>query len=166
MRLPLSLSEDYVLDVPVAPEALASRLRAAISVRPKRAFGVIKVHSEWVGLVGGKEFDVWERQQHATHARGRIIGRRGGSRVEARIGLTRRAGLLAVLFFALFAFVAVGFLGRPEGPGSGQASVGVAALGALAIAGLFWSYSLRQRAALRRFLNEVFREREGPTIAT
>src|SRR3970040_873631 len=104
------LSEELVLDVAVAPEALASRLRSAIDQKPRRVLGVLKVSDEWIGVVDGNDFAVWERRQHATRAEGRIRGRRGGSRVEARIGLTRRSSVLLVVFFALFAVGARGIL--------------------------------------------------------
>lgn len=155
----LGLSETYVLDVAVAPEALMSRLRAAINQKPKRAFGVLKVANEWVGVVDGNEFAVWERRQHATRAEGRISGRRGGSRVEARIALTRRSSILVVVFFALFMAGAVGALTLPEGLGIAPSTLALAFFGGLATLALFWVGALRQRAALRGFLSDVFRER-------
>jgi hypothetical protein len=155
------LSEDFVLEVAVAPEALTSRLRASINQRPKRAFGVLKLTDEWVGVVEGTEFAVWERRQHATRAEGRIRGRRGGSRVEARIALTRRSTVLIVVFFALFMVGAVGSLTLPEGLGIAPSTLALAVAGGLLTLGLFWIGALRQRAALRAFLTDVFREREG-----
>lgn len=155
-RASRALGEDYLLELPVAPEALAGRLSAAINKRPRRAFGVVKVHSEWVGLVAGNEFVVWEKQQHATRAQGRIRGVRGGSRVEARITLTRRALILTVVFFALFAVGALGLLGREGGLGLGPAGLAMATLGALVTLAIFWAAALGQRAALRRFLDGVF----------
>lgn len=154
------VAEDYVLDATVAPEALAGRLRAAINTRPKRALGVLKVHSEWIGLVAGNEFVVWEKQQHATRATGRIRRHKGGARVEARIALTRRTSVLMVVFFTLFAVAALGLLAREEGLGIGPTGLGIAVVGGLVTLTLFWWAGLRQRAALRRFLDEVFRERE------
>lgn len=154
------VGERYVRDVDVAPEALASRLRSALSTRPKRMFGVLKVTAEWVGLVAGNEFVVWERRQHATRATGAIHRRRGGSRIEAHIGLTRRTRVLTVVFFALFIVAALGYLSREDSLGLGPSGLAVAATGVLVTLTLFWSASLRQRAALRAFLNEVFRERE------
>ncbi len=156
------IGEQYVRDVAVAPEALASRLRSAINTRPKRALGVLKVHAEWVGLVAGNDFAVWEKQQHATIATGRIRGRRGGSRVEAHIGVRRRTWVLMLVFFALFVLASIGLLSREEGLGLSPTGLAVAALGAFVTLTLFWSASLRQRAALKAFLNEVFR---GPEPA-
>lgn len=160
-RSPLGLSETYVLDVAVAPEALTSRLRAAINQRPKRAFGMLKLTNEWVGVVDGNEFAVWERRQHATRAEGRVRGRRGGSRVEAHIALTRRSAVLVVVFYALFMVGAVGALTLPEGLGIAPSTLALALFGGLATLALFWVGALRQRAALRAFLTGVFRERDG-----
>ena len=156
------VGERYVRDVAVAPEALVGRLQAAIVVRPRRALGVLKVHAEWTGLVAGKEFTVWEKQQHATVATGSIRGRRGGSRVEAHIRLRRRTWVLMIVFFVLFVLASIGLLSRQEGLGMGPTGFTVAALGAFVTLTLFWSGSLRQRAALKAFLNEVFR---GPEPA-
>jgi hypothetical protein len=155
------VGEEYVRDVAIAPETLASRLRAAINVRPKRALGVLKVHSEWVGIVAGTEFAVWERQQHATRATGKIRARRGGSRVQARIEVTRRTRILLAVFFALFVVGSLGMLSLEEGLGTGPTGLSVAAFGGFVMVTLFWSTSLRQRAALKAFLNEVFRAAEG-----
>lgn len=151
-------SEDFLLEVAVAPEGLASRLRARINQRPKRMLGVIKVSNEWIGRVEGNEFAVWERRQHAVRAHGRIRGQRGGSRVEARIALSPRSRNLMIAFFALFATGAVGALSAPEGLGLSPASLTVAFLAGLATLLVFWVGSLRQRAALRAFLADVFQE--------
>lgn len=151
------VGERYVRDVAVAPEALVGRLRAALDVHPKRALGVLKVHAEWAGAVSAKGFTVWEKQQHATVATGTIRGRRGGSRVEAHIGLRRRSWVLIIVFFVLFVAASFGLLSRQEGMGMGPSGFSVAALGGLVTLSLFWSGALRQRAALKRFLNEVFK---------
>lgn len=155
------IGERYLRDIPVAPDALSLRLRSAINKRPKRAFGLLKVGPEWIGIVAGGEFVVWEKQQHATRATGRIRGRRGGSRIEAHITVTRRTRILAVIFFALFAVAVLGVLLREDGLGLGPAGLSVGALGALVTLAIFWWAALRQRAALRDFLNEVFPE-QGP----
>lgn len=152
--------ERYVRDVPVAPDALSLRLIGAINNRPKRLLGILKVSAEWVGVVSANEFVVWEKQQHATRATGRIRGRRGGSRVEAHIALTRRTLLLGVAFYALFAVAVLGVLASETGLGMGPPGLAIALAGALLTLAVFWSAALRQRAALRSFLNGVFRERD------
>lgn len=148
--------EDYVRDVPVAPEALVNRLRATVNRPPKRALGILKVGPHWVGVVTGREFAVWERQQHALRAVGTIRARRGGSRVQARLVITRRTWILMAALFVLFVFGSFGLLTRPDGIGLGPTGLSIAALGGLVMLTVFWSSSLRQRAALKAFLNEVF----------
>jgi hypothetical protein len=152
------VTEDLVIDVPLAPEALASRLRSRLNQRPKRAFGILKVSDEWIGVVHGNSFAVWERRQHAMRADGRIRGVRGGSRVEARIALTRRSALMMAIFFVLFAVGAVGILSQPEGLGISPATLVIALLAGFGTLLVFWVGSLRQRAALRAFLADVFRD--------
>lgn len=151
------IGESYVVDVDVAPEALMGRLRAVVNRQPKRAFGVLKIGPHWVGAVSDDRFVVWEKQQHATHAEGRIRRRRGGSRIEAHIGVTKRTRILTVVLLALFVVAALGILAREDSLGLTPPGLAVAALGALVTLSLFWAAALRQRAALRAFLNEVFR---------
>lgn len=150
------VGEQYERDVDVAPEALLARLRKTINQPPKRVFGVLKVSDHWVGVVSGTEFVVWEKQQHATRAEGRIRGRRGGSRVEAHIGVTRRTRILTVVLFVLFVVAAIGTLSREGSLGLTPAGFAVAAVGAIVTLTLFWASALGQRAALRAFLNGVF----------
>jgi hypothetical protein len=154
------VGEDYVRDAPVAPEAIASRMRSLINTPPRRMLGVLKVRAEWAGVVAGTEFVLWEKRDHATRAVGRIRGRRGGSRVEAHIGVTRRTWVLMVVFFAMFALASFGLLTRIEGLGITPSGISVVALGALVMLTYFWTASLRQRAALKAVLNEVCRAAE------
>jgi hypothetical protein len=154
------VGEDYVRDVPVAPEAIAARLRAAINVRPKRALGVIKISPEWKGAVTGNEFAIWEKQRRATRMVGRIKARRGGSRVEARLEVQRRTWVLMAVLFALFAVTSIGLLQRETGMGLGASGLAVAVLGALVLLVAFWSAQMRQRAMLKALLNEVLRSAE------
>jgi hypothetical protein len=65
---------------------------------------------------------------------------------------------MTVVFFALFLAAAVGILAREGALGIGPVGLSVAALGALVTLTLFWAAALRQRAALRAFLDAVFRE--------
>lgn len=158
----IRLGEDYVLEVAIAPEGALAKLRSAINKRPQRAFGVIKIAPEWVGVVRGTEFEIWERRQHATHAHGRVRGRHGGSRIEARIELTRRARVLTVLFFVLFVLAAIGLAGLPDSRALDATSLLVVVLGGATLAGLYWTASIRQRSALRRFIAEVFADTPRP----
>lgn len=146
-----------MLDVPAAPEAVTSRLLSSINAPPRRALGVLKVNAEWVGFVNGDEFAVWERAGHATRASGKILRRRGGTRVEARIELTRWTWILLAVIFALFVFVASGLLRAEGGQTLNASGILIAAAGALATVSFFWWAARRQRSELRRFLDSVFR---------
>lgn len=152
--------ELYVRDVPVAPEAVAARLRSAIALRPKRAIGVLKVRPEWSGVVNGNEFTIWEKRERATRMVGRIKARRGGSRVEARLEVRRRTWALMALFYGLFAFTSLGLLRLETGMGVGASGLSLTALGGLVLLTLFWTSSMRQRALLKAFLGEVLRAAE------
>jgi hypothetical protein len=153
-----AIAEDLVIEISVAPEALASRLRSRLDQRPKRAFGVLKVTDEWIGAVQGNEFTVWERRQHAMRAHGRIRGVRGGSRVEARIALERRSAVMLAVFLVVFGIGAIGILTQPRGLGISPATLALAVVAGFATLLVFWIASLRQRAALRAFLADVFRD--------
>jgi hypothetical protein len=150
------VGESYVREIDTAPEALTNRLRTRLNEQPRRLFGVVKTRPEFVGLVAANEFVVWERRQFATRAVGKVRGRRGGSRVEARIALTRRARFLSIAFFVLFLVVSIGMLVREDGLGLGPAGLSVLGIGIALAVGLFYSNTLGQRAALRRFLDAVF----------
>lgn len=147
--------ERYAREVAAAPEAVEATLRGAINRPARRALGVLKVSDEWVGAVAAKEFVVWERRGHATRAHGRIRGRRGGTRVEVEIAVTRRTYVLTVILFALFAVASWGLLAREEGMGFTPGGIAVAVAGGLVTLAFFWTSSLRQAAALRRFLDGV-----------
>lgn len=149
------LGEAYVRDVPVAPEAVAARLRASLNVRPRRALGVLKIGAEWKGTVNGHEFVIWEKQQRTTRMVGRIRARRGGSRVEARLEVRRRTWLLLAVFMALFVWTSYGLLQRDTGMGLGPAGLATAALATVTMALAFWSFAMRQRAMLKAFLDRV-----------
>lgn len=155
------LEEEYVRDIEVAPDHLLGLLRAELAKRPRRMFGVLKQGDEFIGVVEAGEFAVWERQQHATRAVGRVRGRRGGSRIEARIGVTRRTRVLMVIFFVLFGLGAYGVLLRGEGLRADATGIGFAIAAGVATLVMFWVVSLRQRARLRGFMDRVFRVPQG-----
>ncbi|MEK7863048.1 MAG: hypothetical protein AAB295_07275, partial [Chloroflexota bacterium] len=100
----------------IAPEGAIARVSAGINRRPKRSFGVLKTENEYVGVVRESEFEIWERNQRAVHAIGRIGGRRGGSRIELRFAIPPRTRALLLGFFALYAVVAAGL--AQQGPGA------------------------------------------------
>ncbi len=148
---------DLVLDVPIAPEGAVVRLRNAINKPPRRSlFGLMKVAPEFVGVVRDREFEIWERSQHAIHARGEIRGRRGGSRIEARLSLNPRTRVLSVVFFGVLAALAVALAASEAGHGLASAAVTLA--GALVIGAVFVVSARRQREALRRFVTAIYED--------
>src|SRR6266566_4260094 len=103
------------LDVGTAPPGALTRISAAINRRPKRVFGVLKIENEYVGYVRADRFEIWERRQRAVHAVGTVAARGGGSHIEVRFVLPTRTRVLVVLFFALYAVVAVELSLRSDG---------------------------------------------------
>ena len=151
---PLFGPDTLVLDVRIAPEGVRARLARSINRPKKRALGLFKMENEYLGRVREHEFEIWERGQHAVHARGRVRGRRGGTRIEARFVLPARTRVLLPVFFALYLTVALGIALRD--PRDLAAKTVVAALGALLIGAIFALGAARQRADLRTFLERVF----------
>jgi len=45
------MAPDWLVDVGIAPEAALARLEAALSQRPRRAFGVLKTQNEFIGAI-------------------------------------------------------------------------------------------------------------------
>ncbi|MGH2498893.1 MAG: hypothetical protein ACRDF0_02190 [Candidatus Limnocylindria bacterium] len=159
---PTRVADELLLDIRMAPEGVAGRLRGAVNQRPERAFGVIKVKPEYVGLVRERDFEIWERRQHAVHAVGRIRARRGGSRIEMRAHVTPRTRLLAAAFFLILAVAVVGFNLRPREAEVSFLTLLVGPAGALVIAIVFLVSARRQGAALRRFVAELFADVAEP----
>jgi hypothetical protein len=144
------------LDVATAPPAVLTRISAAINRRPKRVFGVLKIENEYVGYVHAERFEIWERRQRAVHAVGTVGARRGGSHIEVRFILPMRTRVLVVLFFALYAVVAVGLaLRSPEDAVTTQELL-AAVSGAVVLGAIFIVAAVRQRADLRRFVERIF----------
>jgi len=147
------MRERFRLDVRLGPDEAVRRIEDAINARPKRALGLIKIAPEFVGVVREQEFEVWERRQHATHFRGRVRGRRSGSRVEGTLFLTRRSLTLMFVLFALFGVGAWGFAGL-QGDPMPRALLAIPA-GAVMIAVYLYT-AARQRRALRVFFERIF----------
>ena len=111
-------------------------------------FGVLKTTNEYVGVVRANEFELWERQQRAVHARGRVVPRHRGSRVEVSLVIPRRTRFLVGLFFAL-AMSVVGLYVGDQGPFAGpyDALVGACAgAGLIAIVGWLGEVALKKEA--------------------
>jgi len=86
--------------------------------------------------VSGNSFEIWERQQRAVHAVGRISPRRGGSRIELA-PLSYRAGperssLCSSLSYVIVAF---GHRAQPPEPDVSAAELAIAFLGGAALGG-------------------------------
>ena len=155
------MTPDWLLDVGLAPEAALARLEAALSQRPKRAFGVLKTENEFIGAIAKDRFEVWERRQRAVHAVGLARPRRGGTRIEARFVIPPLTRGLLVLFFVLYVVVVAGIASQPPDPGLSAQELVIAASGALVTGALFYGAARRQRADLVAFLEAVFTERRG-----
>src|SRR2546426_6834398 len=147
---------DLVLEVAIAPAAALTRLSGAINRKRQRAFGILKTQNEYVGHVGDDGFEIWERQQRAVHAIGRVIGQRGGARIEVSFVLPMRTRVLIVLFFGLYFVVAIGIALRPPDTIVSFEELVVAFGGAALLVGIFVLAARGQRADLRTFVESVF----------
>ena len=150
------MSEDLALDLAIAPDGAIGRIGASINKRGKRAFGVLKTANEYVGVVRANEFELWERQQRAVHARGRVVARHRGSRVEVNLVIPRRTRFLVGLFFALYLLVSLGIATQPPDPSISAGEVLVSIVGAGVLVALFAAGARSQRADLRKFFDRVF----------
>ena len=152
------MDEPSALEVPLAPEGVLSRVRDGINRPPKRTLG-LKMGPEFVGVVQGNAFEIWERGQHAVHLLGQVKGVRGGSRVELRTSMSLRTKVFVVVFFVIFVAVAWGFATLPS---DRPAPAFVAPLGALtggaAAALIIWHSARSQRRALRKFVGSLLGE--------
>jgi len=143
------------LDVGTAPPGALTRISAAINRRPKRVLGVLKIENEYVGYVRADRFEIWERRQRAVHAVGTVAARGGGSHIEVRFVLPMRTRVLVVLFFALYAVVAVELSLRSDGAVTGPELL--AALGgAVVLSVIFVLAAVRQRSDLKTFVERLF----------
>jgi hypothetical protein len=152
------VSQDWSLDLAMAPDGAAGRIAANINRRGKRAFGVLKTDNEYVGVVRANEFEVWEKQKRAIHARGRVVPRHRGSRVEVTFMIPRRTRVLMGLFFVLYAVVALGIATQPPDPSVSAGEVLVAIAGAVVLIGLFGVSARSQRADLRSLIERIFED--------
>jgi hypothetical protein len=152
------MSDEWVLDVAIAPAGAMARIASAINRPKKRAFGVLKTENEYVGFMRDDTFEIWERQGRAVHGLGTIRGRRGGSRIEVRLVLPRIRKIVIGVFFLLYVLVAAGIATQPPRPDIGIEELAVAVGGAFLLAAIFAAGAARQRADLRRFLEQTFSE--------
>ncbi len=150
------MTSDWTLDLSIAPAGAAARLAKAINQRPKRAFGVLKTQNEYIGVVDGDRFEIWERGQRAVHVVGRIGGVRGGTRIEMRFVLPPRTRVLLIVFIALYLAVSLGIALRDGTITIDEPIIAIAGAGVLAV---IWTVAaMRQRADLRAFVARVLSE--------
>lgn len=152
------MSEDWSVDVAIAPAGAIAKIASAINRPKKRAFGVLKTESEFVGFTRDETFEIWERQGRAIHGLGTIRGRRGGSRVEVRIVLPRIRKVVIAVFYVLYALVALGIATQPPKPDVSIEEIAIAVGGAVLLAAIFAASAARQRADLKGFLERTFSE--------
>lgn len=156
MAWPLGTQDTFAFDLSVAPEGALARLSSAINRPKKRVLGLLKLENEFIGVVRVGEFEIWERRQHAIHARGRVRGRRGGTCIEIRFVISTGSRILLAVFFALYVALAVGFTVQPAESIDARTKVLGAIAGAATLALIFVAGALRQRADLRVFVERLF----------
>jgi hypothetical protein len=152
------MSDDWSLDVAIAPAGAMAKITSAINRPKKRAFGVLKTENEFVGFTHDDTFEIWERQKRAIHGRGTVRGLRGGSRIEVRLAPRGLTKVLVGVFFALYALVAAGIATQPPRPDITIDEIFVSLAGAALLAGIFAAGAAQQRADLQRFLERTFSE--------
>ncbi len=140
----------------VAPDAAIQRIDGALNRKAKRVLG-LKVDREYVGVVDGRRFEVWDRTRHAVHMLGTVSGDRAGSRIALESTLTKRARFFIGLFLVvLVALVTAMSLPADRAPSTITPLAGVAAV--LASVATFYAAARIQRAALRGFVQRLFEE--------
>ncbi len=149
-------SEDE-LRVAAKPDKVMRVIEEAMNRPVKRLLGV-KIANQYVGVVHGRQFEVWERRRHAVHLLGEVNRERDGSRITLRTGLTLRARILLGMFFALFAALAFGLATLPADRVLPEATPFIMVGGGLAAAAIF-TYSARSQAEdLRRFVAKALED--------
>jgi len=152
------MSDDWSLDVAIAPTGALAKIASAINRPKKRAFGVLKTENEFVGFTRDGTFEIWERQKRAIHGRGTVRGLRGGSRIEMRLAPRGPTKVLVGTFFALYTLVAVGIATQPPRTDISIEEIFISLIGAALLAAIFAASAAQQRTDLRRFLEQTFAE--------
>ncbi len=148
---------EFSLEVAIAPDAAVARVKSAINLPRKRMFGVLKTRPEYVGVIDGRSFEIWERQQRAIHAFGQVTAIKGGGRIDVRLFTPPRTRILLGVFFALYLLGGVGITsGGPDGLTAND--VVLVVIAAAFVGAVFWLTAARQRALLRAFIQELFAE--------
>ena len=141
----------------MAPEAAVQRIARSINLPKKRLFGLLKTTREYVGVVDGLDFEIWERQGRAIHAVGRIRAVRGGGRVETRFMVTPRTRVLLLVFYVLYTLGAFGVAVRGD-QGLSVTSLAIAIAGSLVLTATFALGARQQREQLRAFVADLYRD--------
>lgn len=152
------VSSDMVLVVAITPDDALARVAAGINRRPRRAFGVLKTENEYVGLVRGTQFEIWERRQRAVHAVGEVRPGDGGTRIELRFVMSTRTWTLLIVFFALYFVAAIGLALQPPQTELSAEELVIAVAGAGVVIGVFAAAAWHQRADLRSFVRGLLRD--------
>ena len=145
----------WSVDLSIAPQGALDRIAANINRRGKRALGLLKTENEFVGVVADQQFEIWERQKRAVHARGRVAARSRGSRIEVTYYIPLRTRVLLGVFFILYLLVALGIATRAQDPSVSPMELLVTGAGAAILGTLFFTGARSQRADLRGFLERV-----------
>jgi hypothetical protein len=152
------MSDDWSVDIAIAPAGAMAKIASAINQPKKRAFGVLKTENEFVGFTHNDTFEIWERQKRAIHGRGTVRGLRGGSRIEMQLAPRRVTTILVGVFFVLYALVAAGIATQPPRPEIGFEEIAIAVGGAVLLAAIFAASAAQQRTDLQRLLERTFSE--------
>ena len=152
------MSDDWSVDIAIAPAGAMAKIASAINRPKKRAFGVLKTENEFVGFTHNDTFEIWERQKRAIHGRGTVRGLRGGSHIEMRSAPRGATKVLVGVFFALYALVAAGIATQPPRTDIGVEEIVISLGGAALLAAIFAASAAQQRADLQRFLDGTFKD--------
>jgi hypothetical protein len=147
-----------VLDVAIAADGVLARVAAGINRQPRRAFGVLKTENEYVGVVRGTQFEIWERRQRAVHAVGEVRPGNAGTRIELRFVISARTSILLIVFFALYFVAAIGLAAQPPQTELSAQELVISVVGAGVLISVFAVAAWRQRADLRSFVRDLFRD--------
>lgn len=146
------------LEIALGPDAALRRISEAMN-RPARRILGLKIANEYVGVIQGRRFEVWERRRHAVHLLGTVTPKRDGSRVELRTGLTSRARIFLIAAMVLLVILALGMATMPAERAFPEATPFLTVGAVLAAAAILYFSAETQAADLRTFVATAF---EGP----
>ena len=151
------MSDEVELRVALKPDAALRRITDAMNRPSKRLLG-IKIANEYVGVVQGRQFEVWERRRHAVHLLGEVTRDHDGSRIALHTGLTLRARILLGVSLVLLLVFAAGMATLPAERAFPEATPFLA-VAAVVGAAVVSYYSVRAQAAdLRAFVAKALED--------